>query len=196
MRERNSIPILIKIGQSTLVAVSLSLLLAVSTLAEGTAAANPIPSRLVIPSIALDSSIIPVGIKPIIVEGKRYGTWEVADNDVGWHNLSANLGYVGNTVLAAHSDVKAKVFRNLKYVNLGDEITAYDGSNGEAHHYIITQKFLVQEVGVPLETRIKNAQLIAPTQDERLTLVTCARPGATHRLIVIAQPAPVAESVH
>ena len=73
---------------------------------------------------------------------------------------------------------------------------AYSGSTGKEYRYIITQKFLVREVGVPLETRIKNAQLIAPTQDERLTLVTCSQPGATHRLIVIARPAPLEEPPH
>ena len=193
---RNLISALIYIGRSTLLALGLTFIFAVSTLAEEPASAEAIPTRLVIPSIALDSTIIPVGVKPIIVEGKTYGTWEVADNDIGWHNLSANLGQVGNTVLSAHSNVKAQIFQNLRYVNLGDEITAYSGSDGEAYNYIITQKFLVQEVGVPLETRIKNAQLIAPTQDERLTLVTCSQPGATHRLIVIARPVPMEESVN
>lgn len=195
MRERNLISVLIYLGQSTLLAMGLTFILSVTVLAEEPTLVETIPTRLVIPSIALNSAIIPVGVKPIIVEGKTYGTWEVADNDVGWHSLSAKLGDVGNTVLAAHSDVKARVFQNLRYVHLGDEIMAYSGSTGETYRYIITQKFLVREVGVPLETRIKNAQLIAPTQDERLTLVTCSQPGATHRLIVIAQPAPLEEPI-
>lgn len=190
MRERNLISVLTYIGRSTLLAAALTFIVTVATLAQEPTSVDAIPTRLVIPSIALDKVIIPVGVKPIIVEGKTYGTWEVADNDVGWHNLSAKLGHVGNTVLAAHSDIKAMVFQNLKYINLGDEITVYSGFNGVAYRYTITQKLLVQEVGVSLETRIKNAQLIAPTQDERLTLVTCAQPGATHRLIVIAKPAP------
>lgn len=195
MRKRSLISALIYIGRSTLLAAGLTFIFTVATLAQEPTSVDAVPTRLEIPSIELDHTIIPVGIKPIVVEGKTYGTWEVADNDVGWHNLSANLGHVGNTVLAAHSDVKARVFQNLRYVNLGDEIAAYSGVNGEAYRYIITQKFLVQEVGVSLETRIKNAQLIAPTQDERLTLVTCSQPGATHRLIVIAQPAPSEEPV-
>jgi|GEM_PF-2084905 len=196
MRERNLISVLTYIGRSTLLTVGLTFILSVTALAEEPTLVETIPTRLVIPSIALDSAIIPVGVKPIIVEGKTYGTWEVADNDIGWHNLSANLGHVGNTVLSAHSNIKGRVFQNLRYVHPGDEIIAYSSFNGEAYRYIITQKFLVREVGVPLETRIKNAQLITPTQDERLTLVTCAQPGATHRLIVIARPAPVEEPLY
>jgi sortase (surface protein transpeptidase) len=52
----------------------------------------------------------------------------------------------------------------------------------------VIQKLLVQEKGVSVETRVQNAQWVAPTSDERLTLVTCAGPDATHRLIVIARP--------
>ena len=176
----------------TSIATTLALLLIVVTtalaLAHDPASIAEIPSRVMIPSIDLDSAVIPVGVKPLIINGQTYGTWEVAKNEVGWHNLSATLGQVGNTVLAGHSNARARIFQNLRYISLGDEIIVQSGSAGEAHRYIVTEKFLVQEVGVSLDTRIKNAQLIAPTQDERLTLVTCARPGATHRLIVVARP--------
>jgi LPXTG-site transpeptidase (sortase) family protein len=157
-------------------------------LAHDPASIAEIPSRVTIPSINLDSAVIPVGVKPLIINGQTYGTWEVAENEVGWHNLSATLGHTGNTVLAGHSNAKARIFQNLRYISLGDEIIVHSGLAEQAHRYVVTEKFLVQEVGVPLETRIKNAQLIAPTHDERLTLVTCARPGATHRLIVVARP--------
>ena len=56
------------------------------------------PARLVIPAIDLDSAVIPVGQKPVVVNGKNYTQWLVDDNLVGWHNLSAPLGQVGNTV--------------------------------------------------------------------------------------------------
>lgn len=155
---------------------------------EPAAVPQTMPIRLIIPTIALDSVIIPVGYKLIQVEGETYGIWETADNEVGWHNLSAPLGQVGNTVLAGHSDVKARVFRNLADVEPGDEIFALAGHSDKAFRYVVTEKLLVQEKGVLVETRVKNAQLIAPTDDERLTLITCAYPGATHRLIVIARP--------
>jgi LPXTG-site transpeptidase (sortase) family protein len=144
------------------------------------------PTRLLIPAIALESKIAPVGWESVVIDGATYQQWGTTDNLVSWHNLSAKLGQPGNTVLNGHSNVNAAVFRNLKYVEIGDEITVFSGK--QDYHYIVTQKFLVKEKGVPLEERIENAKLIAPTQDERITLITCANPGATHRLILIARP--------
>jgi sortase A len=144
------------------------------------------PTRLVIPAIALESKITPVGWESVLIDGATYRQWSTTDNLVSWHNLSAKLGQPGNTVLNGHSNVNGAVFRNLKYVKIGDEITIFSGE--QDYHYIVTQKFSVKENDVSLEARIENAKLIAPTQDERLTLITCANPGATHRLIVIARP--------
>ncbi len=144
------------------------------------------PTRLVIPAIALESKIAPVGWESVLIDGATYRQWSTTDNLVGWHNLSAKPGQPGNTVLNGHSNVNGAVFRNLKYVEIGDEITVFSGK--QDYHYIVTQKFSVKEKDVSLEARIENAQLIAPTQDERLTLITCANPGASHRLIVIARP--------
>jgi sortase A len=53
----------------------------------------------------------------------------------------------------------------------------------------VQDKFIVKEVGVSLAQRRQNAQWIAPTRDERLTLVTCWPPdGNTYRVIVVAKP--------
>jgi sortase (surface protein transpeptidase) len=71
-------------------------------------------------------------------------------------------------------------------VDTGDRITVFSGDWD--HHFFVTHKFLVREGDVSLEERIQNAKWIASTHDERLTLITCANPGATHRLILIAQP--------
>lgn len=179
---------LFSIAKSTLLALSLIFIPAIPAIAGEPASAADIPARLVIASIGLDSEIVPVGWQPVRVNGQTYGQWLAADNQVGWHNLSARLGRPGNTVLSGHSDVYARIFRDLWQVDIGDEITIFTAAAAQPHRYRITQKFLVREKGVSLETRIKNAQLIAPTPDERLTLITCARPGATHRLIVIARP--------
>lgn len=144
------------------------------------------PTHLIIPAIGLESSIASVNQTAVIIDGKTYGQWETADDRVGWHNLSAKLGQAGNTVLNGHSDVNAAVFRNLRFVEVGDRITVFSGNQN--HDYFVTHKFLVEERGVSLQQRIQNAAWIASTQDERLTLVTCANPGASHRLIVIARP--------
>ena len=134
--------------------------------------------------------MIPVDRKVVVINGRPYKQWDTADNEVGWHNLSARPGQAGNTVLAGHSDVYAQVFRNLEAVKVGDEVIVRSGE--QAYRYIVTARLLVQERGVSLQQRIKNARLIAPTDDERVTLITCANPGATHRLVVIALPAATA----
>ena len=177
-----------RLSFSIILALSLTLLINPGAGANEPAVVMANPTRLVIPAIHLDSAVVPVGWQLVIVNGQTYGQWDTADNEVGWHNLSASLGQPGNTVLAGHSNVNAKVFGDLRLVNIGDEIIAISGLDGQLHRYVVTQKVLLQEAGVSLETRIKNAQWIAPTGDERLTLVTCSQPGATHRLIVVARP--------
>ncbi|UCC87439.1 MAG: sortase [Anaerolineales bacterium] len=144
------------------------------------------PTRLVIPAIALDSGVVSVDRQPVVINGVTYGQWNTADDMVGWHSLSAKLGYGGNTVFNGHSDVHAAVFRNLQYALVGDEILVYSGA--QEYRYVVTHRFLLQEEDVSLEVRLQNAAWIASTQEERLTLVTCAQPGATHRLILVAQP--------
>jgi hypothetical protein len=50
---------------------------------------------------------------------------------------------------------------------------------------------IVPEKDQPLEVRRENARWIGPSNDERLTLVTCwPRHDNTHRLILVALPAP------
>lgn len=144
------------------------------------------PTRLIIPSIALDSAVVPVGWKEVEVDGQIYAQWEVDKNLIGWHNLSAPLGEVGNSVLNGHSNVYAQVFRNLDQIKVGDSIAAV--ANGKVYNYIVTSRLIVQEKGVSVEKRLENAKLIQPTSDERLTLVTCAQVEATHRLIIVAYP--------
>ncbi|MBI1878180.1 MAG: sortase [Chloroflexi bacterium] len=153
-------------------------------LADAPAQPTTNPSHLSIPAIDLDAAIVPVGLKAVVVDGITYQQWLTDDNWVGWHNLSATLGRVGNTVLNGHSNIHARVFQNLGNVEIGDEIIAYSGD--QTYHYVVTEKLLVQEKGASVAQRLENSKFILPTPDERLTLITCAQPGATHRLIVIA----------
>jgi LPXTG-site transpeptidase (sortase) family protein len=186
MEKKNSLSVFVIIVIA--ITMALAMIIVPTTLMLANEARSPAstPTRLMIPSIALDNTVAPVGIDLLMINGQTYGIWQVLDDQIGWHKFSASLGHRGNTVLSGHSDIKAQVFRNLDNIQIGDEIVAF--TDEEPHYYIVTEKLLVREKGVSLETRIKNAQLIAPTVDERLTLVTCAQPGATHRLIVIARP--------
>lgn len=145
------------------------------------------PTRLVIESVGIDSNIIPVGWQVVEQNGRQYSIWEVADYAVGWHKTSAVLNQSGNTVMAGHNNINGEVFRDLVNVEIGDKVIAYAGD--QKFEYEITFKTIVKEKGEPLEVRQRNAQWIAPTADERLTLVTCwPYTSNTHRVIVVAKP--------
>jgi len=147
-----------------------------------------IPTRLVIPSISIDAEIVPVGWSVIERNGQEYSIWQVADFAVGWHKTTAILGQPGNTVMAGHHNVNGEVFRDLVNVEVGDKVTAYSG--GQAFEYVVEVKTIVPEKGEPVEVRRRNAEWIAPTDDERLTFVTCwPYTNNTHRVIVVAKRA-------
>ena len=152
------------------------------------------PQQLVIPTIELDTPIETVGLGSIEIDGQTYPIWETSRNYVGWHQGSGPPGQPGNTVLAGHSNGGREIFRRLEELNLEDEI--YLSTNSGWHRYRIVDKFIVREQGEPVEVRAANARWILPTEDERLTLVTCwPYPSSTHRLLVIAYPiSPTAPS--
>jgi LPXTG-site transpeptidase (sortase) family protein len=90
--------------------------------------------------------------------------------------------------MAGHHNVYGEDFRDLVNVEVGDTVVAYAGDR--KYEYEITFKTIVKEKGEPAEVRRRNAQWIAPTDDERLTFVTCwPYTNNTHRVIVVAEPA-------
>ncbi|MEW5960235.1 MAG: sortase [Chloroflexota bacterium] len=150
-------------------------------------AAGGVPTRLIIDSIGIDAEVVPVGWAVVEQDGRQFSIWQVADFAVGWHKTTAALGQPGNTVMAGHHNVKGEVFRDLVNVEVGDRVTVYAGD--KKFEYVIELKTIVKEKGEPLEMRQRNAQWIAPTNDERLTFVTCwPYTNNTHRVIVVAKP--------
>jgi LPXTG-site transpeptidase (sortase) family protein len=152
-----------------------------------TATPNPadrVPRRIVIPAIKLDAPIETVGWH--VING--VSTWDVPDHlAAGWLKTSAVLGQPGNTVLDGHHNIAGQVFRHLVDLKLGDEIEVF--ADGEVFTYKITTRQILKERDQPLAVRLKNAQWIQPTIDERLTLVTCwPYTTNTHRLIIVAEP--------
>jgi sortase A len=148
------------------------------------------PVHLTIPSIGLDQPIVEVSAQVQTVDGQQVLVWAVADYAVGHNDTSADPGQGGNIVLTGHDDWHGEVFRDLHTIQQGAEITVTT-EDGIAHRYVVDDILYRQEVGVPLSERLKTGELIGPTADERLTLVTCWPYGVDdHRLIVIARPAP------
>ncbi len=146
------------------------------------------PTRIVIPSVGIDALIVPTHWEMQEVEGAHQPVWVVPDAPyVGWHETSAPLGGPGNTVLSGHNWPENGPFRFLYKVQVGDPVILYSGPL--VFVYRVDEVLLLLEAGQPLEVRQANARYIQPTDDERVTLVTCHPYGSTRfRLIVIARP--------
>jgi sortase A len=149
------------------------------------------PVRIVIPGIGVDTPVVEVGVETRIVNGDAAGNeWQTADYAAGYHEGSALLGEVGNTVLSGHNNVKGAVFRDIYKLVPGDEFYVYDTA-GKRFAYRVEESFVVQEEGATPDERRDNTQWIRHAPDERVTLVTCFPPWSnTHRAIVVAFPAP------
>jgi sortase A len=157
---------------------------------------NPglVPQRILIPSIELDASVIPVEFANYEFEGKNYQQWLAPEGkNVGWHKTSAGLGVAGNTVLNGHHNIKGMVFRDLYQVQVGDNIEIDSAS--EKLQYVVVYTDILAERNQPLDVRLANAEWIKNTGDERLTIITCwPFESNTHRVVVVAVPVRLDQS--
>jgi LPXTG-site transpeptidase (sortase) family protein len=147
------------------------------------AAGDP-PDRLVIAAIQLDAPVEVVGWH--LEQG--VSVWDVpARRAAGWLKTSAPAGQKGNTVLDGHHNILGEVFRRLVDLKPGDVVEL--SARGKVYRYSVTEKHILLDRDQPMEVRIANAQWIQPTNDERLTLVTCwPYTNNTHRLVIVARP--------
>jgi len=145
------------------------------------------PTELHIPSIDLVAPIVPVGWREADVAGNV--VWDDPGAAVGWVDSSALPGAKSNVVLAGHHNIHGEVFRDLVDVAIGDPVVLHAGE--QSYRYVVRERFIIPEKYVSEAQREQNALWIAPTIDERLTMITCwPFRDNTHRLIVIAMPAP------
>lgn len=146
------------------------------------------PTHITIPTIGLDAPIEPITTTAVIYNGTTYQQWNVPNGyRAGWHQSSAALGSAGNLVLNGHHNISGEVFRDLIDLEKGDTLIL-TGNDGE-HSYEITEKEILAERGQPISVRLQNASWIAPTDDERITLITCwPYTDNSHRLIIVAKP--------
>jgi sortase A len=152
------------------------------------------PIRLSIPSVGIDSKVVPVTWKMIPSKnGGSKSEWQVADYAVGHHAGTANPGQIGNVVLSGHVDYRGQVFKDLHNVKKGDEVIVYT-EKGQ-YVYVITDLVLVKEDGATDAEKARNARYMDPTPDQTLTMITCWPYGIdTHRFIAIAKPYQTSES--
>jgi len=145
------------------------------------------PTWIEAQSVGLYAPVIEVGWHLGYLGDAEVIEWDVPDNEAGFHSGSAYPGQPGNTVISGHHNIGGEVFRRLIDLQIGDQVTLYVDKT--PHHYHVVLKQIVREFGVSEEQRRENAGWIAPTDDERLTLITCwPYSGNSHRLIVVALP--------
>lgn len=154
----------------------------------GTPAPIWIPDRIVIPAIQLDAPAVPATLRTVAYLGKIYPQWKVPNFfAAGWSPASASLGVIGNTVLFGHHNSHSEVFGHLVDLQVDDLIVLYSGER--KFNYVVVLKMILPERNEPVDIRLQNARWILPSQDERLTLLTCwPYTSNTHRLIIVAIP--------
>lgn len=147
-----------------------------------------VPRWLVIEKIDLYAPIEPAQVRYIRVENQIFEQWRAPENGaVGWHSTSARLGEAGNTVLNGHHNTKGEVFRRLEEVEVGDIILVI--GERTIFRYVVVNRLILPELNQKPEKRLENARWIAPSDDERLTIVSCYPIYSnTHRLILVARP--------
>jgi sortase A len=150
-------------------------------------AGTPLPNRVEIPTIAVDSPVVELGWSQKEQAGKVFSEWDVAAYAAGWHKNSALPGEGGNVVLSGHNNILGAVFRELDQLKKGDPITLW--MFNRLYTYTVDQVIVLPDHGVSDEQRAANAHWIGPSDEERLTLVSCwPRNNNTHRIVVIAHP--------
>lgn len=149
------------------------------------------PWRIVIPEIAVDAPVVAVGLEPDGAMGAPEGPFEV-----GWFGDGPVPGQLGNVLLDGHVDWTNRqtgrafgaVFWRLARLPTGSPIYLTDGDTE-----------LIYTVGEKLRFAWDDpagAEVLQPTGDARLTLITCgglfdrATRNYSMRDVVIAYLAP------
>ena len=151
------------------------------------AAAEPPPGyavRLAIPAIKLDTQVKQGGI---VEDAAGNPVWQTLPFvAVHYGDLTARIGAPGNAVIAGHVVTlsEGNVFRFLYQLDIDDQIQVWDEHQREFDYHVVDVKLVP-----PSDTSV-----MAPTPDERLTLITCGgtfdpvKRQFSDRLIITAKP--------
>ena len=165
------------------------------------------PVRIVISDLGIDVPVVEMGWRAVETADGLQSEWVIPPDEAGHHVNSAIPGETGNVVISGHNNVYGRVFepisqawdndarirvdavRDRSDVLNGRSIQLFAASGGR-FDYVIQEFYRLRDTGVSTEQRIANARFMQPTEDSRLTLVTCWPPwNNTHRLVVVARPA-------
>jgi sortase A len=127
--------------------------------------APPQPTRLVIPTLGLDTPVKEVFITD--------GAWEVAEYAAGYLH-GTGLPGDGNTVLAGHAGLRGAVFRDIGALSQGNDIFL-DAAGWRYHYRVRETKSIWPE----------QVEVLDPSEAPILTMLTCTN-WDTQRLVVVA----------
>lgn len=165
--------------------------IALPTIAPLPVGAGRPPVRLRIPALGLDTPVVTMGWHVVAdAEGLR-SEWDLVDDAAGHHLDSVYPGEAGNVVLSGHNNIGGAVFRSVGVIGepgvafgLGDAMILVDEA-GREFTYRVNGWHRFPEANMSLARRQENARYMAPTEDARLTLITCWPPTSnTHRVVV------------
>jgi len=91
---------------------------------------------------------------------------------VSWYEETSGLGAIGNAVFAGHVDywdVGPAIFFNVRDLEEGDAIVV-TGEDETRYTYNVVWKETVEVAGL---TTDRIGELVGPTDDESVTLITC-----------------------
>ncbi len=157
--------------------------LSVAPLPQKAFATTPLyPHKLIIPSIAIEREVVPVGLN-------AKGEMDVPSGktlEVGWYSKGIEPGDIGSAVLDAHVFA---AFSDLKEVMVGDDIYLEDSTGAQLHFKVKSATtYALADMGLSVRKF-----LFSKSDGRYLNLITCAgqlttdRSTYTHRLVVHAE---------
>lgn len=147
-----------------------------STLVDTTVAVENVDEDQVVKEVKTYSNVLSIPKLNILAYINEGVSKDALAGGVGRHEETANIGELGNCVVAGHaSDIYNCILNNLDKVNLFDSFEVYD-SLGKKHTYYVTQKFICEpdDVGI-LASSIMDKSMF--------TIYTCTNKGS-QRLVV------------
>lgn len=166
-----------------------------------------LPVRIVIPDLGIDVPVVEMTWRIVETDLGPVSEWVIPQNEAGHHVNSAHLGQTGNVVISGHNNIYGKVFEPISQAWDNDSRKSIDAATdrsdilngwmvqlynaaGRRFDYHIEEFYRLKDTGVSLAQRQASARFMQPTEDARLTIITCWPPwNNTHRLILIARPA-------
>lgn len=163
---------------------------AAEPLASPTAEPSRSPvARIEVPSLQIDAPVVSLGVLAGgVMESPHTPT------DVGWYRFSAQPGTTGNAVFAGHVDYAnygPAVFYHLRDLKFGD-VVRVELEDGSSFSYSVVSSYVYNADDAPVQ------QIVGPTPNETITLITCTGVFDRNvleydkRLVVRAERSPVA----